>query len=268
MEESILEIRIVDYITFLFEVKNGSQLDYLVYGHGYYRKKSIVWSSPKTITLFDIQNEYYFEFVPDYKIHKLRQLQDVLFSRLDINGNLETKNFDSELDGDSELYTLNMKDNTEETSNSVDFLDAIGKINAIVTVSAAVAENNVGSFRYKTVKKGFSFKYYGTGWRGNQYAKTYRLSTIGKVGGIAAFGIGLGLDTAKFYNGEMSGQKYGLNVFMGALGFSGFGLPASLTYGLIESFYPNGVRGVMIDNGSAQSVYRQHHNGAVIKPRL
>ncbi|MCC9043537.1 hypothetical protein LNQ81_12725 [Myroides sp. M-43] len=96
MEESILEIRIVDYVTFLFEVKNGSQLDYLVYGQGYYKRKSIIgFSSPRTITLFDIQNEYYFEFVPDYKIYKIKQFQDLLFSRLDINNVLGASNFDS-----------------------------------------------------------------------------------------------------------------------------------------------------------------------------
>ncbi|SHM73431.1 hypothetical protein [Myroides odoratimimus] len=82
MEESILEIRIVDYITFLFEVKNGSQLDYLVYGQGYYKRKyttSIFY--PKGITLFDIKEDYYFECVPDYRIHQLKQLQEVLTSK-------------------------------------------------------------------------------------------------------------------------------------------------------------------------------------------
>lgn len=81
MEESILEIRIVDYITFLFEVKNGSQLDYLVYGHGYYKRKYTTFIFyPKGITLFDIKEDYYFECVPDYRIHQLKQLQEALTS--------------------------------------------------------------------------------------------------------------------------------------------------------------------------------------------
>ncbi len=82
MEESILEIRIVDYITFLFEVKNGSQLDYLVYGQGYYKRKYTTSTFyPKGITLFDIKEDYYFECVPDYRIHQLKQLQEVLTSK-------------------------------------------------------------------------------------------------------------------------------------------------------------------------------------------
>lgn len=40
MEKYILPIRIVDYLTFVYEVKQGSQLDYLVYGYGYYQKKT------------------------------------------------------------------------------------------------------------------------------------------------------------------------------------------------------------------------------------
>ncbi|MCC9043538.1 hypothetical protein LNQ81_12730 [Myroides sp. M-43] len=111
-------------------------------------------------------------------------------------------------------------------------------------------------------------KYYGNGWKGNQYARTYRLSNIGKIGGIATFGVSFTLDTINFYNGTLSGKKYGLNVFMGGLGFTGFGLAPSLTYGLIESLYPGGVEGAMIDNTAAQDIYRQHNNGAVIKPRL
>lgn len=81
MEESILEIRIVNYITFLFEVKNGSQLDYLVYGHGYYKRKHTTsFFYPKGITLFDIKQDYYYEYVSDYRFGQLKQLQEALTS--------------------------------------------------------------------------------------------------------------------------------------------------------------------------------------------
>ncbi|MDM1347883.1 hypothetical protein HX008_12780 [Myroides marinus] len=53
-----------------------------MYGQGYYKRKyttSIFY--PKAITLFDIKEDYYFECVPDYRIHQLKQLQEVLTSR-------------------------------------------------------------------------------------------------------------------------------------------------------------------------------------------
>lgn len=79
MEKYILSIRIVDYLTFVYEVKNGSQLDYLVYGHGYFQLKDRTPSSYiGMVTLAAIQMNYHFEYVPDERIHKLKRLQQQL----------------------------------------------------------------------------------------------------------------------------------------------------------------------------------------------
>ncbi|MDM1045483.1 hypothetical protein HX004_11950 [Myroides sp. 1354] len=79
MEKYILSIRIVDYLTFVYEVKQGSQLDYLVYGYGYYQKKNRFNSFfTGTVSFSDINMNYYFDYVPDERIRKLQRLQQQL----------------------------------------------------------------------------------------------------------------------------------------------------------------------------------------------
>ena len=82
MKKYILSIRIVDYLTFVYEVKLGSQLDYLVYGRGYYQNKRRINSFYKgMVTFSDIEMNYHFEYVPDERIQKLQRLQQRLTSK-------------------------------------------------------------------------------------------------------------------------------------------------------------------------------------------
>lgn len=56
-----------------------------------------------------------------------------------------------------------------------------GKVVGSVGVAGTVAEESSGTFRISTTTRGFSPKYYGTGWGGNQYVSTYSVSTFGKA---------------------------------------------------------------------------------------
>src|SRR5690606_1126962 len=118
--------------------------------------------------------------------------------------------------------------------------------------------------------QGFSPKYYANSWGGNQYAKTFNIGKMGKALGIAGFVVGLGVDgygVYQYYNNPGSSSavhpgKAGLNTVMGALGFTGWGTPASILYGAAEAFHPQGIEGALKDMGDIQKTHREQNGGA------
>src|SRR5690606_24200820 len=126
--------------------------------------------------------------------------------------------------------------------------DTFDKGNWIVGAAASGLEYTPGSFRFGTAKQGLSPKYYPSGWTGNQYAKTFNIGKIGQGLGLLAFAAGTvkdGYGVFQYYNNPGSPNavhpgKAGLNLGMGALGLTGWGTPASLLYGAMEAFHPQG----------------------------
>lgn len=110
-------------------------------------------------------------------------------------------------------------------------------------------EKAPGSYRLGTTTQGFSPKYYGNSWAGNQYAETFNIGKIGK--GLSYFGAGLGTavdiyGVINYYNhgpnspNTVSPGRFGFNLGLTAYGLTGIGAPISAVYFGIEAFYPGG----------------------------
>lgn len=131
-----------------------------------------------------------------------------------------------------------------------------GQSNWGLSAVALGLEHTPGSFRLGTTKLGFSPKYYGNAWRGNQYAKTFNIGKIGKGLGIAGAAVGViadGVGLRTYYNdpnslNAISPGKFGLNLGMTGLGFTGIGTVPSVLYFGVDAFYPGGWEGYIRDD--------------------
>ncbi|MCT3924523.1 hypothetical protein HZP94_15030 [Elizabethkingia anophelis] len=114
---------------------------------------------------------------------------------------------------------------------------------------------------------GMNFKLYPSGWRGNQYVSTFRITKVGKVLGTATFVIGTALDTYGVYNYYTEGAnspnavhpiKGSANLGVGLWGMlhpvTAFG--ATLYYG-IDTFDPRGFSGAMEAVGNTEIQHRK-----------
>src|SRR5690606_38410033 len=99
----------------------------------------------------------------------------------------------------------------------------IDKTNYLLGVGGLGLQNTPGSFRLGTTKLGFSPKHYGNAWRGNQYAKTFNIANIGTAASRGVVGLGIAVDGYRWYNGDISGGKFGFNTGMGLYGLTGVG---------------------------------------------
>ena len=122
-----------------------------------------------------------------------------------------------------------------------------GKANTASGLVFTGLENSRGSFRVSTTTKGFSPKYYGNSWGGNQYAKTFNIGKVGR--GLGNLGAGIGtladaygvheyLEDPNSSNAVHPG-KAALNLGMTVYGMF-VNPPAGIAYGLIDNFYPGG----------------------------
>lgn len=115
-----------------------------------------------------------------------------------------------------------------------------------------------GTFRLGTTKQGFSPKYYASGWRGNQYAKTFNAAKIGRIAGNGLAGVGTlvdGFGVWNYYQNPNSSHivhpsKAGVN-----LGVTAYGIwvapPVALFYFGAEAFYDGGFFQLWNDYGQA-----------------
>lgn len=137
-------------------------------------------------------------------------------------------------------------------------------------------EAGEGSFRLATSNQGFSPKYYGNAWKGNQYAKTFNVSKVGNMLGKLSFGLGVAMDISgmMIYKNNpnspnaVSPAKAGLNTTMGAYGLWVNPIGGALYFG-VDAFYPGGWNGALQKNsslikqnqailGSGWNLYRDH----------
>ncbi|MBW3519569.1 hypothetical protein [Flavobacterium sp. NKUCC04_CG] len=162
--------------------------------------------------------------------------------------------------------TVYNADGTTESAGGGMGLSDISDINGYFGFGALALENSPGSFRASTTKQGFSPKYYGNSWAGNQYTKTFNIGKIGKGLGQVGFGAGLvfdGIGIANYYDpsidptsqNSVSPVKAGVNAGMGAWGLLGgpYGVVVSGAYSAIELMYPGGLKGYVDDGVKFQN---------------
>ncbi len=169
-------------------------------------------------------------------------------------------------DGGNIDNTIYNSDGTTESLNQGIGLSDISDGNGYLGFAALAIEKTPGSFRISTAKQGFSPKYYGNSWTGNQYAKTFNIGKIGKGIGQIGFGAGLlfdGIGVANYYDpsvgpnnqNSVSPVKAGVNTGMGAWGLLGgpYGAIVSGVYSGMELLYPGGVKGYVDDGVKYQN---------------
>ncbi|MFY7665513.1 RHS repeat-associated core domain-containing protein [Flavobacterium sp.] len=122
-----------------------------------------------------------------------------------------------------------------------------GRANAVFGTTASALEAGEGSFRLATTSRGFSPKYYGNAWKGNQFATTYNISKVGNLFGKLSLGFGVAADI----RGMMIHQnnpnspnavhpsKAVLNTGMGVYGLWVNPFAGALYFG-VDAFYPGG----------------------------
>jgi len=137
---------------------------------------------------------------------------------------------------------------TNDNKGSNSLSDAIWTLG----LGATGLQNTPGSFRLGTTKQGFSPKYYGNAWQGNQYTKTFNVGNIGTIASRSLVFTGIATDGYKWYNGDISGGKFGLNTGMGLYSLTGVGTIPSILYFGVEAFHPDGLEGAMRDNARLQ----------------
>ncbi len=156
-----------------------------------------------------------------------------------------------------------------------DLSAATGVANNVGTLAAAGIGNSSLRVAIGTARPDIPVNFLGNNYYGN--GKWYiKGSYIGKFLGRFTFGLGIALDTYGLNEykqnpnspSAVSPVKMGVNTTMGALGFTGFGTPASLIYNGMEVLHPNGASGALEDYGEAQATYRKGNRGAVFKPEL
>jgi hypothetical protein len=145
------------------------------------------------------------------------------------------------------------------------------KFNDYAGLALAPIEYLPGTFRLGTAAQGFSPKYYGNGWGGNQFATTFKFSNIGSKLGVVGAVIGTALDAkgmANYYNPKYGPNspnsvhpgKAGLNLGMAVYGLRVNPI-ASIFYSGIDTFYESrngngsGWEGAMKDTAIMQAEF-------------
>jgi len=143
--------------------------------------------------------------------------------------------------------------------------EPLGKTNTIVGLGASALE--IGGIG---ITVGNNFKFYRTGWHGNQYVSTIGLSKIGRIAGWATFGLGTALDAYGLRNyyvygpnseNAVSPKKAGTNLGFGIYGLFG-GLPGAAVSGVyfgidVTIGWPNAVQSMMEINRTEQYMIQQ-----------
>ncbi|MFN0293022.1 DUF6443 domain-containing protein [Pedobacter helvus] len=145
---------------------------------------------------------------------------------------------------------------TSQANSGGDWMSGFSKWNTGVGFGFTALSNTPGSFRLSTAARGISPKYYGNGWTGNQYAKTFNVGKIGKGLGFAGAAAAVLIDikgVVNYYDNPnapntVSPGKFSLNAGMSVFGFTGVGtIPAALYFG-VDAYYPGGINGYIKDD--------------------
>jgi RHS repeat-associated protein len=115
---------------------------------------------------------------------------------------------------------------------------------------------------------GSNWKTYASGWRGNQYVSTLKLSTAFQIFGIVSLGLGTAIDAVGVANYYEQGPDSpnavhpahaGINLGVGIYGAAGgaMTLPITVPYFLIDNLYPGGWPQALDDRARLQAETRR-----------
>ena len=155
---------------------------------------------------------------------------------------------------DEEMKTLEPLDGSFGlTGQTSGWYTPTSNTNGGIGVISSGIEAVPGTYRLSTTTRGFSPKYYGNAWRGNQYTSTLSVTKTAKFVGRGTFILGLvfdGVGVYEYYQDPTSPDavhpaKAGLNTGMGIYGFFN-PFAAAMYYGM-DAFYPGGWKGLAED---------------------
>lgn len=110
--------------------------------------------------------------------------------------------------------------------------------------SAALMGAGAGLMEYGTGSTtiGTNFKPYVSGWGGNQYVSTTKISNVGKGMGIVGAAASSGADYYNWQTGQIGTGHFATNLGFTGIGLRGgpIGAAISVGYSLIDNFYPGG----------------------------
>jgi hypothetical protein len=152
--------------------------------------------------------------------------------------------------GTAQGKELDLIQKTDQKVTSETIASATSRVDQVTAVlsAAEVYASNGGKVGNWTavVSEGKIVKIYKNGFRGNQWVVTQSASKalaplLQKVGpGIAV--IGLHSSVIQYSNNQISGAHLSANIAMTGVGFLGpVGAGISVTYGLVDAYYPGGV---------------------------
>ena len=127
-----------------------------------------------------------------------------------------------------EYHQNNIVKIIDESSNTKISLDAVGnylsKFSSVIGVLGSSLSKNTATFRLTNSRNEFDFKFYKNGWKGNQWVKTSSVSSLGEIlnkGGKFLSYIGIGISAGQTITASTIEDicEYGLDTFMGAMGF-------------------------------------------------
>jgi len=163
---------------------------------------------------------------------------------------------------------------TVEITNHNKGSNSLSDATWVLGSGATSLQNTPGSFRMGTTKQGFSPKYYGNAWQGNQYTKTFNIGNIGTAVGWGTLGLGTAIDGYGVYQYSKNPNhpdavhpaKMGLNLSVGLYGIYAnpfFGI----LYGTTEILHPNGFMGAWADNVNMKHEFRKQNGYPLIIQR-
>jgi hypothetical protein len=97
---------------------------------------------------------------------------------------------------------------------------------------------------------GTNGRVYTNGWGGNQFVSTAKIADIAGAAGNLVAVVSTGMDAVAWHNGIISGGEFSLNLALTGVGFMGpQGAAFAGSYYLVDTFYPGGAQGALIDYG-------------------
>lgn len=127
-----------------------------------------------------------------------------------------------------ELYlstsSYNLTDEKSANTLTSTLGDIISKGSAVAGGLGSSAEGSNATFRLTNSKGALDFKFYGNGWKGNQWVTPSSISNLGKVvssAGRLAGVLSIDISAEAFrQSNTLEGKlEHGLDVFMGGIGF-------------------------------------------------
>jgi len=114
-------------------------------------------------------------------------------------------------------------------------------------LTASTAETFSGISRLGSNLRIYSATESGGVFLANQFVKTIGIAKVAKGVGIAGALVGEGFDAYGYFNGTVTGAKFGMDSGVSAFGLTGVGTAPAIIYFGIDAYWPGGVSGFSND---------------------